>query len=62
MQNYVNEMAEQIKQGDFAGAAKTHEEWAGKDFMGCVTGLFEVQAKVGRSLYANYDDYCDEYM
>ena len=60
-QKYVNKMAEQIKQSDFVGAAKTHEEWADKDFVSCLDGLFEVEAKIGSQLYERYEDYVSEH-
>ena len=61
-QAYVNKMAKQISAGDLAGAAETHEAWANNDWLGCTKGLFAVEAKVGKQVYRQYDEYCDENM
>ncbi len=60
--NYEKQMIEHIKARNFAAAQKVHEAWANADFIECLKGLFVIESKVGKQLYGQYDDYCDENM
>ena len=55
-------MIEHVKSRNFAAAQKVHEAWANADFIECLEGLFVIESKVGKQLYDQYDDYCDENM